>query len=148
MNVTNNLKLPQYTGEDIFDLQDVNKAYDSIDKAYGELDDTCRRLTNIKDEITTTNATAEVIDARGGKKTLGERFDEFGSQLDNNIHLGYEKTLFDNMKDRFESKYVNVKDFGVKGDGITDDTSGIKNAISYCEENKIDLFFPKGKYLV
>ena len=39
MNVTNNLKLPQYTGEDIFDLQDINKAYDSIDKAYGTLDD-------------------------------------------------------------------------------------------------------------
>ena len=34
MKTTQNLKLPQYTGEDIFDLQNVNKAYDSIDKAY------------------------------------------------------------------------------------------------------------------
>lgn len=73
---------------------------------------------------------------------------EVSSQLDTNIRLGYEKTLFDNMKDRFESKYVNVKDFGAKGDGITDDTSTIKNAITYCEENQIDLFFPKGNYLV
>ena len=82
MNVTNNLKLPQYTGEDIFDLQDINKAYDSIDKAYGDLDDTYRRLANIKDEITKINATAEVIDARGNKETLGKRLDDFGSQLD------------------------------------------------------------------
>ena len=82
MNVTNNLKLPQYTGEDIFDLQDINKAYDSIDKAYGNLDDTYRKVANIKNEITKTNATAEVIDARGNKETLGERLDEFGSQLD------------------------------------------------------------------
>ena len=82
MNVTNNLKLPQYTEEDIFDLQDINKAYDSIDKAYGNLDDTYRKVANIKNEITKTNATAEVIDARGNKETLGERLDEFGSQLD------------------------------------------------------------------
>ena len=82
MNVTNNLKLPQYTGEDIFDLQDINKAYDSIDKAYGNLDDTYRKVANIKNEITKTNATAEVIDARGGKETLGKRLDEFGSQMD------------------------------------------------------------------
>ena len=66
MNVTNNLKLPQYTGEDIFDLQDINKAYDSIDKAYGTLDDARKEVVNIKNEILKTNATAEVISARGG----------------------------------------------------------------------------------
>ena len=76
MNVTNNLKLPQYTEEDIFDLQDINKAYDSIDKAYKEVID-------FKNEIPKTNATAEVIHARGGKETLGKRLDEFGSQLNN-----------------------------------------------------------------
>lgn len=76
MNVTNNLKLPQYTEEDIFDLQDINKSYDSIDKAYKEVID-------FKNEIPKTNATAEVIDARGGKETLGERLNEFDEQLDN-----------------------------------------------------------------
>ena len=75
METTKNLKLPLYTGEDIFDLQNVNKAYDSIDKAYKEVID-------FKNEIPKTNATAEVISARGGKKTLGERLYEFGSQLD------------------------------------------------------------------
>lgn len=77
MNVTNNLKLPQYTEEDIFDLQDINKAYDSIDKAYKEVID-------FKNEIPKTNATAEVIDARGGKETLGGRLNEFDEQLDKN----------------------------------------------------------------
>ena len=81
MNVTNNLKLPQYTEEDIFDLQDINKAYNSIDDAYGNIDDTYKEIVNIKDEIPKTNATAEVINARGGKETLGKRLDEFGSQL-------------------------------------------------------------------
>ena len=77
MNVTNNLKLPQYTEEDIFDLQDINKAYDSIDKAYKEVID-------FKNEIPKTNATAEVIDARGGKETLGERLNKFDEQLNKN----------------------------------------------------------------
>lgn len=79
MNVTNNLKLPQYTEEDIFDLQDINKAYDSIDKAYKEVID-------FKNEIPKTNATAEVIDARGGKETLGDRLNEFDEQLEQIIH--------------------------------------------------------------
>ena len=81
MNTTENLKLPQYTEEDIFDLQDINKAYNSIDDAYGNIDDTYKEIVNIKDEIPKTNATAEVINARGGKETLGKRLDEFGSQL-------------------------------------------------------------------
>ena len=75
MNTTENLKLPQYTEDDIFDLQEINKAYSNIDNAYKEVID-------IKDEITKTNATAEVISARGGKETLGKRLDEFDSQLD------------------------------------------------------------------
>ena len=75
MKTTQNLKLPQYTEDDIFDLQDINKAYSNIDNAYKEVID-------FKNEIPKTNATAEVIDARGGKETLGKRLDEFGSQLE------------------------------------------------------------------
>ena len=100
MKTTQNLKLPQYTGEDIFDLQDINKAYDSIDKAYGNLDDTYRKVANIKNEITKTNATAEVIDARGNKETLGKRLDEFGSQLDtkaNEVDLEIERKRIDSF---------------------------------------------------
>ena len=83
MNVTNNLKLPQYTEEDIFDLQDINKAYDSIDKAYKEVID-------FKNEIQNTNATAEVINARGDKETLSDRLNEFDERLgaiENNFKL-------------------------------------------------------------
>ena len=56
MNTTENLNLPQYTEEDIFDLQDINKAYNNIDNAYKEVID-------FKNEIPKTNATAEVINA-------------------------------------------------------------------------------------
>ena len=86
MNVTNNLKLPQYTEEDIFDLQDINKAYSNIDNAYKEVID-------FKNEILKTNATAEVIDARSDKETLSDRLNEFDERLntiENNFKLFFE----------------------------------------------------------
>ena len=86
MNITNNLKLPQYTEEDIFDLQDINKAYDIIDNAYKEVID-------FKNEIPKTNATAEVISARSDKETLSDRLNEFDERLntiENNFKLFFE----------------------------------------------------------
>ena len=123
-------------------MQDINKAYDSIDKAYGNIDDTYKEVVNIKDEIPKTNATAEVISARGGKETLGKRLDEFGSQLDTIIQQS--NASFEKINKKLENKLsVNVKDLGAVGDGIADDTEAIKKAFNYdCIE------FPSGIYRV
>lgn len=44
---------------------------------------------------------------------------------------------------------VSVLEFGAKGDGVANDTTAIKNAIDYCNTNKIGkLVFPTGKYIV
>ena len=44
--------------------------------------------------------------------------------------------------------YVNVKNFGATGDGITNDTVAINNALSYLKNNgRGTLFFPAGTYL-
>ena len=51
-------------------------------KAAEEMESTVKK---IKNEITSVNATAEVIDARGGKETLGERLNEFNKQLDTSV---------------------------------------------------------------
>lgn len=45
------------------------------------------------------------------------------------------------LKDRF-ADVVNVKDFGAKGDGVTDDTEAIQAAVT---SNK-SIFFPAGRY--
>lgn len=44
--------------------------------------------------------------------------------------------------------YVNVKDYGAKGDGITNDYDSIYKALIYAIENKKTLYFPNGKYAV
>lgn len=43
---------------------------------------------------------------------------------------------------------ISVKDFGAKGDSVTDDTLAIQNATDYCFNNKKRLFFPAGKYRI
>ena len=48
---------------------------------------------------------------------------------------------------REESACVNVKDFGAKGDGSTDDTAACQSAIN-CLPNNARLYFPEGTYLI
>ena len=69
---------------------------------------------------------AEVIDARGGKATLGQRLDETDEQL--------------------AQIATNVKDFGAMGDGLTDDWLPIQNALDSMVEGGT-LFFPEGNYI-
>ena len=51
-------------------------------------------------------------------------------------------------------QFATVKDFGAKGDGLTDDTAAINRALNqlYCQQQNVQirrsLFFPAGKYVV
>jgi hypothetical protein len=51
-------------------------------------------------------------------------------------------------------QFATVKDFGAKGDGLTDDTAAINRALNqlYCQQNNVQirrsLFFPAGKYII
>ena len=46
-----------------------------------------------------------------------------------------------------DAHFLNVRDFGAKGDGRTDDTQAIRSAISHLEMH-LTLYFPDGDYLV
>jgi hypothetical protein len=43
---------------------------------------------------------------------------------------------------------VSVKDFGAVGDGVTDDTAAVHNALDYAIDNGKSLYFPNGRYRV
>jgi hypothetical protein len=47
-----------------------------------------------------------------------------------------------------ENNSVNVKQFGAKGDGITDDTTAIKKCFEYANTKKVKVLFDKSDYVV
>lgn len=77
----------------------------------------------------------------------------------NEVNLTTLDTKVTKNEKRIDSLTLNVKDFGAIGNGTTDDTQAIKNAIAYAESLKNDeteeryakgvtVFFPTGTYLL
>lgn len=80
-NKTKNLKLPQYQNDDLFDMKEVNEAYKIIDESYKEQNDNYKQAI----ETSTINGAIdnlELIDARKGKRTLGEKISEIDEQFE------------------------------------------------------------------
>ena len=45
-------------------------------------------------------------------------------------------------------EYISVKDYGAKGDGVTNDTAAIQAAFNYASGKQIGIYVPGGRYLV
>lgn len=77
MQKTKNLELPIYDNPelDVFDLEDWNLANQNIDIAYEE-------MANFKQDLAKVDANSEIIEARKGKETLGDKIDEIDSSME------------------------------------------------------------------
>lgn len=97
-------------------------------------------LPQLKDgELAFCKDTKELFVGNNGNENVGitkkveDRLDAVDSQL---AHKPNKNDLF-----------IDVKDYGAKGDGVTDDTQSIKNAISDLRSG-MTLYFPRGTYIV
>ena len=70
-------------------------------------------VVNLGNELNTVNE--EVVNARNGEATLSDRLDKD----------------YQNALELLEHSITNVKQFGALGDGLTDDTDSINNAINH-----------------
>lgn len=95
------------------------------------LDNLYTRVNNI---IADGDSSAEVVDARGGYPVLGDRLNATDAQLaDTTKKIGFIR---------------NVKEFGAKGDGSTDDTAAFQMAINSLGSQGGCLYVPRGYYII
>jgi hypothetical protein len=84
--------------------------------------------TRVDDLIAGTPQPSEVVDSRGGFPVLGDRLADLSSSLAQLVT-------------------INVKAFGAKGDGVSDDSAAIRAAIAAMPKEGATLLFPKGVYI-
>lgn len=85
---------------------------------------TASEIGSFKEEVNNTITQFE--------ETVNQDFDSFKSEVSEEL---------DGLK-----YFVNVKDYGAAGDGVTDDTESINNAIA--QNNNCTIVFPKGTYKI
>ena len=87
---------------------------------------------------------------------LNDAINDFTNRLDNNDTLiadkfleiqNYLETQLNTLRNN-TNIIMSVKEFGAKGDGISDDTKAIGDCLTYCVDNKKTMYFPNGVYCV
>ena len=125
MKRTENLNLPIYDNpeSDIFKINDVNSAHETIDKQYKE-------LKNIKETVESTNPSAN----------LQGQINDINASLDN---MNLKNSQFINA-----SEFGVIGDFNkATGEG-TDNTKSLQNAIDYCIKHKKHLLLDGGNFKI
>ena len=127
----------------------------SIDKSYdaeaNSLD--AKNIANQSTEISNeakdiaANTNERLNNVLASEMKDGEVIDFRKSQiLDHTFNVINERGDF--WDKEFIERGVNVRWFGAKGDGLTDDTESINNAIKYAKETNSSTIIPPGVYLI
>ena len=89
-----------------------------------------------------------ILDFQGGSFSNGSLYGNKTSVYGENINKGVLNNII--MLGTWNIEYVSVKMFGAVGDGSTDDTSAIQNAINFASHYNSNkkVFFPSGTYII
>lgn len=103
--------------------------------------------TAVNKTLHITQDNTEQIDGTKTTTVIGDYIGKFGEASFETGSSSWlvkfpDKTVDLHDIEKNKSSFVNVLDFGAKGDGITDDTDAFKNAIEYCISNNVGLYVP------
>lgn len=129
----------------------IPKATTSVDGLMSK-EDKLQVDTN-KTDILSLEATVGDVAITTSAQTVKGAINELDADIGNKSTLiTTDKTNLVNAvnenREQINTLVANVKTYGAKGDGVTDDSLAIKNTIDYAIANKKRIFFPKGRYLV
>src|SRR5699024_10469612 len=137
----------------------INNNFDYLFKGVAEMNN-----LNIKADATLLKADAVLMNAQ----KINQSNVDVQNQLDKIIvesgtsdaevvqsRLAYNGEEFTTLKNRLDkrdenllTRTINAIDFGIVGDGVTDDTATIQSALDYAKDNGGELFLPEGTYLI
>ena len=107
-----------------------------------------KEAERLAEEVNRQEAEASRVTAEQGRVNAENIRAEFYEGFNTRLNEVYSQLAH---KPNKEDLFINVKDFGAKGDGVNDDTESIKNAISsiggdYAKGGTV--YIPKGKYKI
>lgn len=106
-------------------------------------------LADQADIVQATISNATIADAAIANETVSNSTVESETVTDSTItnatitNLTCTNPIFPSLQ-----YVVNVKYYGAKGDGVTNDATAIQTAINYARTNNLTLYFPPGRYIV
>lgn len=112
-------------------------------KDFKNVEEMKKSITLMKGDVAQTLGYYEVNDDGGG---IYEIVDDINLKSNGGSVHDLENGL--KAKLIINNTLINVKQFGAKGDGKTDDLNSIQKAIDFCGSNKLELFFSRGIYSV
>ena len=115
MRYTQNINLPIVEDNDLYSKEINNLAFEKIDEEIQGLADIVETLDSPENSI--ADVKSDIRDIKSDVVDINEQLDNIA---------------------------IDVKRFGAKGDGITDDSDAIQNAINHGSK----IYFPKGDYLI
>lgn len=134
---------------------------------WDQLENSHNLIENVSEQakVDSENAKKQASEANMISKSVQKQLEEVVVNGDSSVEAAQarvdkEGNVHSTLKERIDSEVgkidllkrnsinsVNVKMFGAKGDGITDDTRAIQTAIDFVKE-KGSIYFPEGKYRV